>query len=244
MSAAPAARPDGRFAGRVALVTGASSGIGRAFALALAAEGAAVGAFARTAADVDAVVAEIEAAGGRALALPGDVGVGADVERAVAALSERLRRPRRGGPCSRHRQDRDGPGDDHRGAVGPHHGHEREELLPAHQARTPAMRERGGGAFVNVSSVYATACVPGTSAYAAAKAAVSQFTRAVALDHAAEGIRFNAIAPGSVSTPPIARAADEHRPGDPAGWLAELGRMTPLGRLIEPREVASSRCSC
>jgi len=238
MGSNDAATAKGRFAGRVGLVTGASSGIGRAIALALAQEGAAVGVLARTASRCEAVVAEIDAAGGRALAVPGDAGVNADVERAVSALVDTY-----GGLDVVANAAGGGAG-----ATVLEMSEEQWDAIMAANAKScfllakhavPVMRERGGGAFVNVSSTYATAAVPGTSAYAAAKAAVEAFTRTVALDHAAEGIRFNTIAPGSTDTPAVARAAEATQaPEDRAAWIAAFAKMMPLGRLIEPREIA------
>jgi NAD(P)-dependent dehydrogenase (short-subunit alcohol dehydrogenase family) len=102
----------------------------------------------------------------------------------------------------------------------------------------PAMRARGGGAIVHVASVFAHAASPGSSAYAASKAAVVALTRVMALDHASEGIRVNCVAPGSMRTTMLEAVAAERSPGDPEAMLAGIGKMHPIGRLIEPDEVA------
>lgn len=236
MSAADAARGR-RFEGRVALVTGASSGIGRAVALRLAEEGAVVGAVGRSVERLAATVAEIEAARGQALALPADVGVGADVEAAVAALirahggldlvahAAGAALPA-GSPVELSEQDWDAIFATNAKSC---------FLLAKHAL--PAMRARGGGAIVNVSSVFARAAVAHASAYAASKAAVEAFTRVAALGSAAEGIRLNAVAPGLVRTPMLA-SAPRRGPDDPGG-IARASWIQPLGRVIEPEEVAS-----
>src|SRR6185437_16407602 len=71
----------------------------------------------------------------------------------------------------------------------------------------PEMKKRGGGAIVNVASVQGHACQRGVAAYVASKGAIHSLTRALALDHAADGIRVNSISPGSISTPMLAYAA-------------------------------------
>jgi NAD(P)-dependent dehydrogenase (short-subunit alcohol dehydrogenase family) len=109
------------------------------------------------------------------------------------------------------------------------------------RAALPALRERGGGAIVLVSSVQATASQTGVSAYAASKGALSAFARTLALDHACEGIRVNTVAPGSVDTPMLRSAADRFR-GDQSvdEVIAAWGRMHPRGRVAAPAEVAAA----
>lgn len=111
--------------------------------------------------------------------------------------------------------------------------------LAAHYA-VPEIRKRGGGAIVNVSSVQGTASQSGVAAYTASKGAINALTRAMALDHAADGIRVNSVAPGSVDTPMLRWAAEQFR-GDRSveDLLAEWGRMHPLGRVARPEEVGS-----
>lgn len=103
----------------------------------------------------------------------------------------------------------------------------------------PQMRRRSGGALVLVSSVQGIATQTSVVAYAASKGAILAMTRAIALDHAAEGIRCNAVCPGSVDTPMLRGAADLFR-GDRSQdeLVAEWGRSHPLGRVARPEEVA------
>lgn len=105
----------------------------------------------------------------------------------------------------------------------------------------PHMRRRGGGSIVNVSSVQGTASQVGVAAYTASKGAINALTRAMALDHAADGIRVNSVAPGSVDTPMLRWAADEFR-GEKSveQVLGEWGRMHPLGRVALPEEVGAA----
>jgi NAD(P)-dependent dehydrogenase (short-subunit alcohol dehydrogenase family) len=109
------------------------------------------------------------------------------------------------------------------------------------RAAVPVLRARGGGAIVLVSSVQATASQTGVAAYTASKGALSALARAMALDHAGDGIRVNSVAPGSVDTPMLRWAADQFRGDDSAeDVIAEWGRTHPLGRVAEAAEVAAA----
>jgi NAD(P)-dependent dehydrogenase (short-subunit alcohol dehydrogenase family) len=103
----------------------------------------------------------------------------------------------------------------------------------------PALRERGGGAIVNVASVQAYWSHQGAVAYSASKGGIVAFTRALALDHAREGIRVNAVAPGTVLTPMVRDAAQRSNPQNPDAALAQFAQTHPIGRLIQPEEVAN-----
>jgi NAD(P)-dependent dehydrogenase (short-subunit alcohol dehydrogenase family) len=103
----------------------------------------------------------------------------------------------------------------------------------------PEFRKLGGGAIVNVASVQAYWSHQGAVAYSASKGGVVAFTRALALDHAREGIRVNAVAPGTVLTPMVRDAAQRSNPENPDAALAEFAQTHPIGRIIQPEEVAN-----
>ena len=103
----------------------------------------------------------------------------------------------------------------------------------------PEMRKRGGGAIVNLSSVQAFASQKGVAAYTASKGGVNALTRAMALDHAQENIRANAVCPGSVDTPMLRWAADLLKGNKSTEeTLKDWGKAHPLGRVATPEEVA------
>ena len=103
----------------------------------------------------------------------------------------------------------------------------------------PEIRKRGGGAIVNVSSVQAFASQKGVAAYTASKGGVNALTRAMALDHADEGIRVNAVCPASVDTPMLRWSANLFKGDKTADEMVEgWGRMHPIGRVARPEEVA------
>lgn len=103
----------------------------------------------------------------------------------------------------------------------------------------PEMRKRGGGAIVNVSSVQAFASQKGVAAYTASKGGVNALTRAMALDHAEEGIRVNAVCPASVDTPMLRWSANLFKGDKTADETVEdWGKMHPIGRVARPEEVA------
>ena len=107
----------------------------------------------------------------------------------------------------------------------------------------PEIRERGGGAIVNVSSVQAIASQAGVAAYTASKGGINALTRAMALDHAEENIRVNAVCPGSVDTPMLRWAADLFKGENTVeATVEDWGRMHPLGRVAKPEEVAEVIC--
>jgi NAD(P)-dependent dehydrogenase (short-subunit alcohol dehydrogenase family) len=111
-------------------------------------------------------------------------------------------------------------------------------FLAAHHA-IPELRRSGGGAIVAIASVQAFATQRGVAAYAASKGALVALTRAMAVDHAAEGIRVNAVCPGSVDTPML-RSAAQRFAGDrePADLIRDWAAAHPLGRVGRPEEVA------
>jgi NAD(P)-dependent dehydrogenase (short-subunit alcohol dehydrogenase family) len=104
------------------------------------------------------------------------------------------------------------------------------------KAAIPAMRKRGGGAIVNISSVQGLASQRNVMAYSTSKHGLIGLTRAMAVDLAPVGIRVNCVCPGTIDTPLVRNVISLD--ADPAGLEATLRAMHPLGRIGEPREVA------
>ncbi|HVX45227.1 MAG TPA: SDR family oxidoreductase [Mycobacteriales bacterium] len=103
----------------------------------------------------------------------------------------------------------------------------------------PHLRARGGGSIVNVSSVQAYATQDHVLGYSISKAGINALTRSMALDHAADGIRVNAVCPGSVDTPMLRASAEQFKGEDTAEeTVVKWGRTHPLGRVARPAEVA------
>jgi NAD(P)-dependent dehydrogenase (short-subunit alcohol dehydrogenase family) len=218
--------------GKITIITGASRGIGAAAARVFAAAGATVVLAARSEDDLQAVAAQIRAAGGEALPIPTDVADPDAAERLVRQTVEAF---------GRLDAAFNNAGDGHmptpladlaladfdtalrvnaRGIF----------LMMKHQI--PAMLAGGGGAIVNMSSTAGLSGAPGMAGYTAAKHAIVGLTQTAALDHGAQGIRVNAIAPGPIFTHNLARADDAAR--------ARIGAHLPLHRLGRPEEVAAA----
>jgi len=102
----------------------------------------------------------------------------------------------------------------------------------------PLIEETGGGAVVNMSSIQAMATQTNVAAYAAAKGGVIALTRAMALDHATQGIRVTCVCPGTIETPLVRANAEYFSPGNPRASLESWGSMHALGRIGQPSEVA------
>jgi NAD(P)-dependent dehydrogenase (short-subunit alcohol dehydrogenase family) len=224
-----------RMEGKVAVVTGAATGIGRAVANRLAAEGATV-----VALDVDddglcEVVAEIVAAGGQAYAERADVSSAADLERAFAR-TEAL-----GGPhavvanaaIQYERTLEDTPPEDWDRVMGVN---VRGVYLCA-RASIPRMRALGGGSIVNMASVNGFWVEPSLAAYCTAKGAVITLTRAIALENGRDGIRCNCICPGYIDTGMAQRYFEVQ--DDPEAAREEAGKLHALGRIGRPEEIAA-----
>lgn len=101
----------------------------------------------------------------------------------------------------------------------------------------PAIRDSGGGAVVNMSSVAALVGVADRAAYCAAKGGIAALTRAAAIDHVGEAVRVNCIAPGTVDTPWIDRMTERY--DDPQAAKAAMEARQPHGRLVSPEEIAA-----
>ena len=222
----------------MALVTGAAMGVGAAIADGARRGGRGRRADRRRPRALEQTVAEINAAGGQARAFPGDVRDG-DVSRdAVAALVAEFGGldvlvnnagvVRYGFLPTFEEEDWDYVFDINLKA-----------MYRAAKVAIPEMRKRGGGAIINLASVQAYCSHKGAVAYSASKGGVVAFTRALALDHAREGIRVCAIAPGSVRTPMLLESAVRSNPEDPDAALAVFAESHPIGRLIEPRDIAN-----
>jgi NAD(P)-dependent dehydrogenase (short-subunit alcohol dehydrogenase family) len=230
--------------GKVAIVTGAGRGIGRAIALRFAAEGAAVLVTARTEGEVRGVTAEIEKAGGKATCATADVSQEAACAHIVAAAEQQL------GPVSVLVNN---AGD--YGPVKPI-----EEITPEEFDRViavhlrgafllarlvlPGMYARGSGAIVNISSLSAKSAFQWGAPYAAAKAGMLGLTRVAAAEAARRGVRVNAICPGPVTETKMSKdlgAALAARLGiDPDAQLAGFLQSILQGRGQTADEIAAA----
>ena len=220
-------------AGEIALVTGASRGIGQAIALALGAQGAKVIGTATAAAGVAAIDAGFAAAGisGRGLVL--DVADGAAIDAAVSDIEERegavtilvnnagitrdtlLLRMKA--------EDWDAVIDTNLGSV-----------FRLSKAVLRGMMKARKGRIVNIASVVAMIGNPGQANYCAAKAGIGGFTRSMAREVASRGITVNVVAPGFIDTDMTRALNDEQR--------ASLAAQIPLGRLGMPGDIAAAVC--
>jgi NAD(P)-dependent dehydrogenase (short-subunit alcohol dehydrogenase family) len=219
---------------KTALITGAGSGIGRATALVFAREGARVLVADRDETGARATVALVQAGGGQAAFAALDV---RDAVQHRAAVAQAVREfgalhlavNNAGisvGPSQTYRPLAEVEAADWHAILdvnvnGMFHGL---------QAQIPAILSSGGGAIVNIASIMAQVAAPGLGAYATSKHAVLGLTRAAALDYAKQGLRINAVGPGYVDTPMLARK-DE-------GTRQRLAAAHPMGRLAQAEEIA------
>ncbi|MEV0163040.1 SDR family NAD(P)-dependent oxidoreductase [Nonomuraea fuscirosea] len=225
-----------RFAGKVALVTGASGVVGRAAALAYAREGAAVLVAGRDAARLAEIVKLAEAEGGRASAFTVDItrsaGVAAMVEAAVSrygGLDVALNTAGIFGQMAPLADYDEDIWDDVLAV-------NLKGVFLSMKHEIAHMRAHGGGVIVNVSSnLGAHWRLAGASAYVASKAAVSHLTRTAARDHIADGVRINAISPGPVDSPMSTRPGETRADRD-----ERMRTALPIGRVSTPEEIAAA----
>lgn len=225
------------FQNKVALITGATSGIGAVTARELAALGAKVIVSGRREAEGQAVVTSIRAAGGEASFFKADTSREADVKALVDFTVSTY-----GG--LHYAFNNAGV----EGAAGLTSDQQTEEnyrhtfdinvlgVIFSQKYEIPAILASGGGAIVNNSSVAGHVGLGGMGVYIASKHAVEGLTKTAALEFSKQGVRVNAVAPGAIETPMLGRFVGEHKEENPQrDWLAS---MHPIGRVGTPEEIA------
>jgi NADP-dependent 3-hydroxy acid dehydrogenase YdfG len=208
-------------AGKVALVTGAGRGIGRAVALALAAEGAAVALAARSRADLAAVVGEVRERNARALAVPTDVtqdgAVEAMVEQAVGQLGRLDILVTSAGTAAFAPVAESKPGDwDTMLAVN------LRAVMVCCRAVLPVMMRQRSGTILNLGSIATKRALPGSAVYPATKIAIDGFSRVLAEELRPHGVRVGVLVAGAVDTP----------------LWDSLGSTPPREKMLRPEDVA------
>jgi NAD(P)-dependent dehydrogenase (short-subunit alcohol dehydrogenase family) len=219
-----------RLTGKTAIITGGGSGIGKAIAIAFAREGAKVVIAGRESKKLDRAAAEI---GGECLAVSADVSSAGDVQKLISAALERFEHINilvnnaavllPGTAESLSEEDFDQTFNINvRG------------LWLLSRAVLPHMRAAGGGSIINIASVLSLVGARNRVAYAASKGAVMAMTKAMALDHAAENIRVNCIAPGIVATEMVEKFNSDQ------AARRQREAMHPMGRFGQPEDVANA----
>jgi NAD(P)-dependent dehydrogenase (short-subunit alcohol dehydrogenase family) len=219
--------------GKVAIVTGASRGIGAATARALAAAGASVALAARDADALGRLADEIVAAGGRAIAVRTDIGETAAVEELVrrtvaelGGLDIAFNNAAGGGHPPTPLTDVAVEDFDSALAIN------LRGTFVCMKYEIAAMLDSGGGAIVNMASTAGLEAVGGLAAYVSSKHGIVGLTKVAALEYAARGVRVNVVAPGPILTEQLARAGEAAQQG--------AAQAVPMRRVGEPDEVAST----
>lgn len=232
-----------RFTGAVALVTGGSSGIGRATALGFAREGAKVVIASRGVERGEAVRQEVQALGAEAEFVPTDVSQARDVEALMRRTIARFGRLdyafnnaavldvgvfKASADFSEEEFDK-------------HIAFNLKSVWLCMKCEIGQMLHRGsGGAIVNTSSVNGLGGVPQNALYAASKAGVLGLTKSAAQEYAKQGIRINALVAGGFDTPMLNGVFERVSPQDPLVAKAGLAQLVPLGRVGRPEEAADA----
>jgi NAD(P)-dependent dehydrogenase (short-subunit alcohol dehydrogenase family) len=223
-----------RLAGKVALITGGGTGIGRGTALAFAREGAKVAVAGRRLEKLQAVVEEIEGSGGKAIAVVCDVSRAADAQNAVRSAVEAF--------CKLDVLVNNA-GVLHVSTIEEIPESDWDQLIDANlkgpflmcRAALPEFRKVGGGAIVNIGSVLGLVAMKKRAAYCASKGGVTLLTKAIAIDHGHENIRANCICPSIVETELVSQLFNT-----PDGDRVKRERLAtiPLGRMGRPADIA------
>jgi meso-butanediol dehydrogenase / (S,S)-butanediol dehydrogenase / diacetyl reductase len=227
----------GKLAGKVALITGSASGIGRASALKFAGEGAKVVVVDQNVQGGEEVVKQIEAELGESLFVKADITKSLDVMNMVETAIKQYGRldilfnnagvalPGTVIETSEETWDR---------VINTN----LKGTFLGSKFAIPHMIEQGGGSIINTASVNGLVAFPGEAAYDASKGGIVLLTKAIALDFGKHKIRCNCICPGITDTPQVRGFADKTQ--DPAKYFAELSRLNAaLDRLLRPEEIAN-----